>query len=106
MPGRATSTSFKKGCAPGPGRPKGFKDRLPRGSLKAVVQELIEKHRGHNTMLTALKASLGDKKQRLWALELIGKVGKEIGSGAEVMAPTVDVYLQSNVEPQKLRDPV
>lgn len=56
---------FVKGQSGNPkGRPKGLKDLLPRGTIKNVYQELIERYNGHDLMVDAVRDAL-KKKGRL-----------------------------------------
>ena len=104
MRGRATITSFKKGCAPGPGRPKGAKDRVPRGSIKAAWDRVMATREGYESLDEAIRAGLKDRRQRLGFLELGARLNREIGPGAEVAAPPVTVFINgAELDPSKLR---
>ena len=101
---RATSTSFKRGCAPGPGRPPGAKDRVPRGSVKAAWDRVMATKEGQESLDEAIRSGLKDRRQRLGFLELGARLSKEIGSGAEVTVPPLTVIVNgSRLDPSKLR---
>ena len=83
MRGRATITSFKKGCAPGPGRPKGARDRVPRGSVKAAYETFVAARGGQAKIVDAIERGIRDPRRSLGFLELYAKVLKEIGAGSD-----------------------
>ena len=74
----------QSGCAPGPGRPKGAKDRLPRGSVKAAWDRVMATKDGHESLDDAIRAGLKDRRQRLGFLELGARLNREIGPGTEI----------------------
>ena len=104
MRGHTPSTSFTKGCAPGPGRPKGAKDRFPRGSIKAAWDRVMATREGYESLDEAIRAGLKDRRQRLGFLELGARLNREIGPGADVAALPVTVIINGTpLDPSKLR---
>lgn len=79
-------TSFKPGQPGGPGRPKGSKDRVPRGSIKAAFVEVIEAD--PSLISEAIRRGLQGR-NALGYLDLGAKLLKEIGSGTEAGAPRI-----------------
>lgn len=79
-----SSTSFQKGGKPGPGRPKGSKDRVPRGALRRAYKEFMECRGGFEMMVEAIQRGIRDPKRALGFLELGAKVldrpGQEEGA--------------------------
>jgi Family of unknown function (DUF5681) len=95
---------WEKGKSANPaGRPKGAKDKIPRGTLKAVYQELLEAYNGHELMLGQALKALKNRKATTLALghmELASKVLDRVGD----VAPTVNINLNSNVNPAALKN--
>ena len=87
------------------GRPKGIRETHPRGYLKRAIDTVMAKD--PKLIETVLRRSLQGTKKDLQAVELIGRVTKEIG-GAEslsAMKPTV-IIIKTNVDPLALEGPV
>ena len=95
---------WKKGQSANPaGRPVGAKDKIPRGTLKAVYQDLLEAYNGHTLMLNQALKALKNRKATTLALghmELASKVLDRVGD----VAPTVTIILKSNVDPTALKN--
>jgi hypothetical protein len=105
MPGKPNATSFKPGDRANPrGRPKGIKETRPRGYLKRAIDEVMAED--PTAVHAVLRRSLQSSKKDLQAVELIGKVGKELGptDPASAMKPTV-IIIRTNVDPYALEGP-
>ena len=84
------------------GRTKGAQDKLPRGSIKAVFQQLIAEGGGHEKMLKAIDAGIqADPKTALGYLDLAAKV---LDKTEEVQGKFVHFHLHTNVDFSKLDD--
>lgn len=70
----ASRTSFRKGATPGPGRPKGSRDRVPRGSVKAAFETFLAEHGGQRALVDAIAAGIKDRRRALGFLALAAKV--------------------------------
>jgi hypothetical protein len=94
-PARDERGTFRTGN-PGGGRKKGSKDILPRGSVKAVIQHLIESGQGHEKMLKNFDAGIQstDKRAALGYLELAAKVLDK----TEETGRVVHFHLHTNVD--------
>jgi hypothetical protein len=94
---------FKKGESGNPkGRPVGAKDKIPRGTVTAVYQDLLEAYNGHTLMRNQALKALRARKATPLALghmELAAKVLDKVGE----QAPTVTIILKSNVDPAALK---
>jgi hypothetical protein len=84
-----TRTSFTKGCQPGPGRPPGSKDSVPRGSVKAAFDEFVAARGGQQAMVDAIERGVCDSRRALGFIELYAKLLKEVGSGADAAIPKI-----------------
>ena len=95
---------WEKGKSANPaGRPVGAKDKIPRGTLKAVYQDLLEAYNGHQLMLNQALKALKNRKATTLALghmELGAKVLDRVGD----VSPTVNITLTSNVDPAALKN--
>lgn len=84
------------------GRPKGAKDRIPRGTVKAVYQDLLESYNGHELMVEAAFRALNNKKQGTLAhrhMELAAKVLDRVDDAE----PAVSINIHTNIDPEKLK---
>jgi hypothetical protein len=82
------------------GRTKGAQDKLPRGSVKAVLQQLIAQGDGHEKMLKAFDAGIqADPKTALGYLDLAAKV---LDKADEMQGKFVHFHLHTNVDFTKL----
>jgi hypothetical protein len=94
---RPNATSFKPGQSGNPkGKPKGAKDRLPRGMMRQLYAAAIEKK--HAKVVKLIEGYVVSEKYGLQAHELAGKLFKEIGpaDAATAMKPTV-IIIKTNV---------
>lgn len=102
--GRATSTSFKAGQSGNRrGRPKGAKDKIPRGSIKRVYERFLEECDGEEAMLRALIDGIGDRKRALGFLELGARVLDRVQD--QSAGRPVTIIFRSSVQFEKLRSP-
>jgi len=82
------------------GRTKGAKDKLPRGSVKAVLQQLIAEGDGHEKMLKAIDAGIqADPKTALGYLDLAARV---LDRPDDTQGRVVIFNLHTNVDFTKL----
>lgn len=99
------ATTFKPGKSGNPkGKPKGAKDRMPRGLLKQAIAVVMA---GEPKLIEdVIRRNLKDRKKDLQAVELIGKVTKEIGptDAASALKPTV-IIIKTNVNLMALAGP-
>lgn len=84
------------------GRPKGAKDKVPRGLMSAVIDQFVRGYAGFGKLLDALDDGVQNPKRALGYLELVAKVKDRVeeknGAGT-----TVNVIFKSSLDPSRLR---
>jgi hypothetical protein len=97
---RGKGRPFQTGQIANPrGRPKGCKDRLPRGFMRRVYETALK--RKEKDVVAFIERMLVDHKQGLQAHELAAKLMKEIGSAqdlASILKPTT-IIIRTNINP-------
>lgn len=102
--GRRTGTSWVKGQSGNPkGKPKGAKDKVPRGSVKQAFEEFINVRGGQRAMVDAISAGMRDKRRALGFLELAAKVFREVGPGSEAESRPITIVFESPLRPERLK---
>jgi hypothetical protein len=101
---KANATSFKPGVSGNPkGRPKGIQETRPRGYLRTAIDTVMAADR--KKLVDAIRHGLEDKRSAYAFVELIGKVGKEIGGNAAEDARPVIFHFHTNLNPLALAGP-
>lgn len=84
-----------------PGKPKGAKDKAPRGLLRALVMEAMEQ--GEPAVRAMIQRCLLKPGPFLKLLELAAKLNKEIGAAAAAQAPGFTLIFESPLNLDEIR---
>lgn len=99
---RGRGRPFPPGQSGNPkGRPPGIKDRLPRGFVARLVLATLEANEA--AACEAFRRMLTNPRQVRDALELAGRLNKEIGAAALDALPTATITVYTNLDPNALR---
>ena len=96
---------FRAGESGNPkGRPKGSKDKLPRGSVRAAFEELIAAHGGHDSMVNAILGGLmKGGSAALGFMELGAKVLDRTNRHGKAFPQAVQINFNSPLKRAKFR---
>lgn len=98
MPVPGKGRPFAKG---NPGKPKGARDRFPRGFVKSLALAVIEGNEA--AIREAVKRAATNPRTVLHVLDLAAKLNREIGHGVDGSAGVTIVNVQTSVNPLALR---
>lgn len=100
--GRRSTTWTKDRPFRGPGRPRGSKDRVPRGLVRELVLAAVSK--GRHEALKALRRNLKDPRRVLQVLELAARLNGELGMGSQQSGQRpVTMMFRTSLDPEEFR---
>jgi hypothetical protein len=86
-----------------PGKPKGAKDRQPRGLVRRLVLELLSDPHNIAAHMNALRAMAISPRTALQFSEYAARLNREIGGREDGKGGATTIIFRSNIDPMALR---